>query len=54
MTTPVTVTVTRKSHFWIGFLAGMAVMAAADYGDIWFCMGECGDIPARIWAEPKQ
>lgn len=42
-----------RAFIW-GFIIGACVMAAMDIGDVWFCMGECGDIPVRIWAEPTQ
>lgn len=35
----------------MGFLWGALLMAILDVADIWVCMGECGDIPARIWTE---
>lgn len=53
MNAPVNITVKGRSNFWWGFIAGACFMAAMDIGDVWLCMGECGDVPARILTEPS-
>lgn len=31
----------RVWQFWIGMAWGAIIIAAADYGDIWICAGQC-------------
>lgn len=33
--------------FWIGALIGAILMAAADYGDVWMCVGQCQPVAAH-------
>lgn len=28
-------------QFWVGMVWGAAIIAAADYGDVWICVGQC-------------
>ena len=45
----------RVWQFWIGLAWGAVLMAAADYGDLWICTGQCHAVidAARAAAQEK-
>lgn len=41
-------------RWWSGFMWGAILIAALDYGDVWVCVGSCGDAGQSNQAAPER